>query len=783
MKILSNILGSFQWVFVAFLLFIYEGSGFAFSQPAGKAIYLQQCASCHGKSGQGVKGEYEDALYGDWSVGKIKRYIEKNMPEDDPDLCVGEDAVKVAQYVYQQFYSDEAKFRNAPKRIELTRLTNRQYRESIADLFQINLSNTQDEINGSASFGLKASYFDSKGMNKKDNLKRERIDKSINFDFGSGPPIEGIKSEQFSIAWEGSLIVKETGTYGVRLTTPNGARLYLNENLQEGDKNRRDDGSKASTPPLIDAWVSSGNKTRIEEVQIFLQGGKVYPMRFDYFKYKEKTGSVRLEWKPPGGVWTVPNNQDFKTKMGPKIILSKTKFPADDRSLGYERGIDVSQEWFDSLTRSALDIADQFDSDIKTSYRFKSNNEDAKKNEYQHIAEKLLEKAFRRPLSKEEKSQNIARIFDEVDSPEVALKRVVLLAVKSPHFLYPELSAGKDQSHRIASRIALGLWDSIPDENLLKVAGSGGLKNENLVRNHVEKMIDNPRTKSKILDFFYHWLDLDYGRDVTKNKKIYPGFSVKEIAALRQSMNIFIDEVFWGENSDFRELFLSKFIYLNKDLAGFYGKSTLDDSFVRVGFDERERSGIITHPYILAQFSYAYNSSPIHRGVFLTRHLLGRTLKSPPIAVSFENQNLDPSLSMREKVTQVTKASNCMSCHEIINSLGFSLENYDAIGRWRVSENNKNIDSTSEYETSSGEKISLEGSRSLAEFIANDPQSHKAFIKTMFEYMIKQPIQAYGPQTLDELYDSFSKSNFNCKALLVDVICIASMKGVQQKDL
>ena len=100
-----------------------------------------------------------------------------------------------------------------------------------------------------------------------------------------------------------------------------------------------------------------------------------------------------------------------------------------------------------------------------------------------------------------------------------------------------------------------------------------------------------------------------------------------------------------------------------------------------------------------------------------------------------------------------------------------------------MSENNKNIDSTSEYETSSGEKISLEGSRSLAQFIANDPQSHKAFIKTMFEYMIKQPIQAYGPQTLDELYDSFRKSNFNCKALLVDVICIASMKGVQQKDL
>ena len=143
--------------------------------------------------------------------------------------------------------------------------------------------------------------------------------------------------------------------------------------------------------------------------------------------------------------------------------------------------------------------------------------------------------------------------------------------------------------------------------------------------------------------------------------------------------------------------------------------------------------------------------------------MLGRTLKPPPEAVSFENQTLDPSLSMREKITHVTKGSNCMSCHEIINSLGFSLENYDAIGRWRDSENNKEIDASSQYETSSGKLISLNGSRSLAEFIANDVQSQKAFIKTMFEYLIKQPIQAYGASAIDDLYNAFLKSDYNCK--------------------
>ena len=124
-----------------------------------------------------------------------------------------------------------------------------------------------------------------------------------------------------------------------------------------------------------------------------------------------------------------------------------------------------------------------------------------------------------------------------------------------------------------------------------------------------------------------------------------------------------------------------------------------------------------------------------------------------------------------------------MSCHEIINSLGFSLENYDAIGRWRFSDNDKTIDASSEYETSSGKRISLNGARSLAEFIANDSKSQKAFIKSMFEYMIKQPIQAYGPETLNNLHQTFIDSEYNCKSLMVEIMCISALKGVENGKL
>ena len=764
---------------ITVLLFLCAGS-FCYSleiNGPGKQMYMKQCASCHGDKGEGVNGEYEEALFGDWSLSKLTRYVIKSMPDDDPDLCVGDDAVQAAKYIFNEFYSPQARLRNSPPRIELSHLTNRQFRESVSDLFR---QPVPDEP--APESGLSASYYNSKGMNKKDSLKKRRIDHKIDFDFGSGSPIEGIKAEQFSIAWEGSLRAESTGFYGLRLTTPNGARLYLNVNIKEGDKNYRDDASKESNPPLIDAWVSSGNKSRTESARVFLQGGREYPIRIDYFKYKESTGSIRFEWLPPNAVWSVPIGDQLSTRKGNQLILAKTSFPPDDRSLGYERGSDISKEWLSAVTRASLDVAEQVDSILGYISGVKSKDDPQKTEKLISVAMKVLERAYRRPLTEQEKEQSINLIFAGSESPEVAVKRVVLLAIKSPHFLYPQLSSGKTPSYQVASRLALGLWDSIPDDVLIAAASEGKLSNRDYVRSEAKRMLEDARARSKVIDFFYHWLDLDPERDLMKDDKAYPDFDHYKISDLRRSMNMFIEDVVWSKKSDYRDLLLSSHIYLNQGLSGVYGKSVEGDEMKRIDFEKTERSGLLTHPYLLSHFSYSYNSSPIHRGVFLTRHMLGRTLKPPPQAVSFENQKLDPNLSMREKITHVTKGSNCMACHEIINSLGFSLENYDGIGRWRDTENNKRVDPFTQFETRSGNLVNLRGSRSLAQFIANDSNAQKNFVQNLFEYMIKQPIQAYGENTVKDLHAHFVKSNFSCKELIVEILCLASTKGIKQEE-
>src|SRR5204862_5767341 len=135
--------------------------------------------------------------------------------------------------------------------------------------------------------------------------------------------------------------------------------------------------------------------------------------------------------------------------------------------------------------------------------------------------------------------------------------------------------------------------------------------------------------------------------------------------------------------------------------------------FVKVSFDAEHRSGVMTHPYLLAAFSYQKLTTPIHRGVFLTRNIEGRALRPPPMAMTFKDAEFAPNLTMREKVSQLTRSQACQTCHSVINPLGFSLEQYDAVGRFRSSDHDRPIDAVSDYLTDEGQKVHLAGARDV----------------------------------------------------------------------
>ena len=751
------------------------------STRSGDTIYREDCARCHGPQGEGVAGQYDETLYGEQSVASLARYIHRTMPDDRPEKTSEADARLVAEFIHGAFYSPQARARNTPERIEFSRLTQRRYRESIADLLSGFTESRQTERSG----GLQAEYFQSKGMNKKDKSALQRIDPTVRFDFGTNSPTPDITADQFSIAWSGSVLAPESGEYQFRVTTPNGARLYVNTDLAAGDSNRRDDSDAKREVALIDLWVSSGGVERQGSGAVYLLGGRSYPLRLDYFKFKEKTAAVRLEWKPPHGPWTGIPSSVLSPDPSSATPVIGTAFPADDSSLGYERGHSISKEWWRTITRAGTETSERVAGRIHRLAGIPANqtNRTELSRRMQDFCAQLAERAFRRPLDAELRRRTVDVWFQPGVALEDSVKRSVLAVLTSPRFLYPELE-GRQDSHATAARLALVLWDSLPDEALRKAADRNEVTTPEQIRAQAQRMIQNPRAKAKLRGFFDHWLDTDAADEIAKDPKAYPGFDAELVQDLRTSLNHFVESVVWSPASDYRQLLLSDEIHLNAPLRRYYGvesarslhggagggsTNAVDDAFVPVRFDPEQRAGVLTHPFLLSAHSYYRSSSPIHRGVFLTRKVLGRFLKPPPMAIEFMDDRFDPSLTMREKVTQLTEKPQCMACHATINPLGFSLEQFDAAGRFRLEDTRKPVNATAEYQTADGKTLTLRGPRDLARHAAESPDARRGFVRQLFQHTVQQAPGAYGAESLPKLDSAFEHSGCNIRQLLVEI--------------
>jgi cytochrome c553 len=731
------------------------------SAKSGVEIYANHCTSCHGDKGRGVDEEYDEPLWGSKSVESLARYIHKSMPEDKEDTVEDEDAAAVAHYIFDAFYSPAAQARIRPPRVELLRLTNNQYRQSVADL----LGSFRPPPPVSAERGLKGRYFNSEKMNKEKKGILERIDPVIDFDYGTGVPAEKMNQRGFSIRWSGSLLVPNSGTYEFRVRTRNGALLHLNSFTGDDDRDA-----------FIDAYVSTGNKLQEKGGRKYLLGGRAYPIFLRYFSYQEKLASIHLEWKPPHGVWEPIPNEFLCPQVVKPVTVVNANFSPDDRSLGYERGSNVSKEWQEATTFAAIEVVNHIITHLRTVSPL--NDEEIKDpKKLRHYSHQIAERAFRRPLTPEQKKVFVDSRFDQQSDPEVALRHSLLLVLTSPRFLYPGLADNKGvpDDFTIAARLALTLWDSLPDEQLRKAAHSRNLHKPGQVTAQVRRMVEDPRTRQKMRGFFHHWLAMDEREDLGKDPKLYPDFNQQIVADLRSSLERFVDDVVWSEGSDYRQLLLADYLYLNPRLADFYKASGPDQSgFVKVSLPKDQRAGIFTHPYLLSANAYHDNTSPIHRGVFLSRKVLGRLLKPPPEAVAFKNEEFDPSLTMREKVAQLTKKTSCMQCHRVINPIGFSLESFDAVGRFRTEDNKKPINTVSDYLTDKDEKVRITSAHDLANLAAGSEAAHRAFITHLFHHLTKQSTEGYGAGVLDSLREKFVDSGYNVQSLLVEITTMAA---------
>jgi hypothetical protein len=160
----------------------------------------------------------------------------------------------------------------------------------------------------------------------------------------------------------------------------------------------------------------------------------------------------------------------------------------------------------------------------------------------------------------------------------------------------------------------------------------------------------------------------------------------------------------------------------------------------------------------------------------VTRNILGRMLKPPPMAIAFMDDKFDPSFTMREKVAELTSKPACMSCHVTINPLGFSFERFDAVGRVRATDNKKPVNAVSDYTTAEGSVIKLTGARDVALHAAESLSGQTGFVRNLFQELVKQPPAAYSPELLGELTQKFRADNFHVRNLAVEVAVVAALR-------
>ncbi len=731
----------------------------------GAAIYKKQCIRCHGQQGEGVKDKYASPLEGDKSINQLALQIKETMPENAPDSLTKQESEAVAKYVHESFYSKIARERNKPVRADLSRLTVRQYRLAVADVIDHKLGKGW----WGEKRGLKGDYFNFKHWHN-DKKVLERVDPAIEFDFGTGSPVKGkMEDYEFYIHWFGGVLATETGWHDFIIKSNQACRLHVNH----------------ENKPIIDAWVKSGKDDEFK-ASLYLIAGKVYPIKLEFSKAKQgvddsadkkKAASpvpsyITLKWKPPGGVVQTIPAQNLTPDWFPESYAATTPFPPDDRSYGWERGSSISKAWDQASTDAALEATSYVVERIDKLAGIKSNDKERDKKIKQYC-QSFIERAYRRPLSEEQKSQ-LEKAFSKASNYEDALKRIVLTTLKSPRFLYRDLD-DKQEQYAVASRLSFALWDALPDEELLKAAAAGKLKTREQIDQQAWRMLNDQRAVAKLNEFFRQWLKIDQVHDLSKDAKRYPGFSDLLIQDLRSSLNLFLNDVAWSKDSQFKALLLSEEIYLNEKLAKFYEVKQKVEGFQKVKMDVGHRAGVLTHPYLMSSFAYVGETSPIHRGVFLARGILGITLKPPMEAFTPLPAELHPTLSTRERVSLQTKQQACMSCHTVINPLGFTMEHFDAVGRFREKDNGKPIDATGAYFTRTGKLVKFAGVRDLAQYLADSPEVHEAFTEQLFQHMVKQPIRAYGVNKRTELTAAFTQSNFHIKNLMVQIAVNAAL--------
>jgi hypothetical protein len=355
------------------------------------------------------------------------------------------------------------------------------------------------------------------------------------------------------------------------------------------------------------------------------------------------------------------------------------------------------------------------------------------------IVSTLAKRAYRRPIGNDD-LQTLLPFYEAGHLEggfEAGVQRALERILVSPYFLFraerdPGGPAGRISDLELASRLSFFLWSSIPDDALIEVAARNALSAPAELERQVKRMLADPRASALVDNFAAQWLFLRNVDAASPDPRVFPDFDEALRRAMRRETELFVHDVLANDRS-VTELLTADYTFLNERLARHYGVAGVyGDQFRRVSIADTPRRGLLGHASLLTVTSYAHRTSPVLRGKWMLDNLLGAPPPPPPPdipALQETNAKTGRALTMRQAMEQHRANPSCASCHGRMDPLGFALENYDAIGRWRTQAANTPIDASGSLPDGSR----FNGARGLIDAILRRPD---AFANTVTERLM-----------------------------------------------
>ncbi len=523
---------------------------------------------------------------------------------------------------------------------------------------------------------------------------------------------------------------------------------------------------------------------------------EVYPLpermmrdRSNYFK--PETGKI------PSKI-TVSSRPLGKSGLIEPRLSGVAPFPQDLRA---EHGFDnrgdhlslspLLMESFLNLSRSIV-LSDNFNR--KNCGVWPSLFEEPKEKERTNeiIDERLnhfLTRAFRRPVDLATLNRYSSHTADLIKSGSTfldAMKETVSAILASPRFLYlydsESKKANKFKDYELATRLSFFLWGSIPDDVLIERAASGNLSNPDVLRAEVERMLLDGRLKRFCDSFPSQWLQLDRIISSVPDPKKYPDFYYAP-PNYRTTMDMMMEplllfETILVEDRPITDLIDSDYSYRSKRLSKWYDSKVegrlggpVTMAFERVSINDRKEGGVITSAAVMTMTSGPEETKPITRGAWISGVIFNDPPEPPPADVpTLENDDseLAKQMTLRERFASHRENPDCAGCHKKLDPLGFALENFDAVGRWRDQyHNGREVDS-------SGILFRKHKFNDVVEFkdaiMSEKDRFTKALVSHLLSFSLGRKLSAFDSPTVDLVAKKVKESDYSLRVMIHEIV-------------